>query len=388
MARQTPAELDIRYLESVADGADPEARVALAVELASFFKDLASPASERRAVLPVLQKLAVDPDAAVRRAIADAFRHSTATPIELVFAIAADEDEIAVPFLTECPALDAGAMLAVVRVGDEVRQLAIAGRRDLPVRVVREIVERGSATLCAAMLENPGVTPSPGALRRIYRRHGAEAAIAERMVARDDLPIELRIRIAHDRSCRLKELMRARGWFPANDGDEVVADAEERALVRIFAGASDPELATVARVLHDGQQLTPSLLLRAACLGHMRFVERALSLIAGIPPSRLCNLLYASNALSLKAVHARAGLPASCFALLRLAVEVERQAMASGGRLDPPAFTRALIERLVTGCNGLEVRDKAATLAMIERLGDDSAHPLAARLRASLASAA
>ena len=81
--------------------------------------------------------------------------------------------------------------------------------------------------------------------------------------------------------------MAERGWVPANDAAEMVADAEERAILQILDGANDKELPQLIIFMTSRSMLTASIVMRAACLGHMRLVEAAMAHLANAPLARV-----------------------------------------------------------------------------------------------------
>jgi uncharacterized protein (DUF2336 family) len=101
------------------------------VELAAFVADPATPEVERRAVVPAVLKLTGFPDTELRRELAARLSQATALHADIVFSLAAADDEIALPFLAATPALDAWRMLAILQVGDTARQVTLANRRDI-----------------------------------------------------------------------------------------------------------------------------------------------------------------------------------------------------------------------------------------------------------------
>ena len=64
--------LDIQVFMDVIACGDGPRRTSLALQIARFLADPASPAGEREQLLPTARRLAADPDIAVRRAFAEA----------------------------------------------------------------------------------------------------------------------------------------------------------------------------------------------------------------------------------------------------------------------------------------------------------------------------
>ena len=81
---------------------------------------------------------------------------------------------------------------------------------------------------------------------------------------------------------------------------EIASGARERATLDLVEQAglsSDP--ARFVQQLHLNGRLTPSLIMRALCLGHMGFVEHALAELGGIPRSKAWLMVHDAGTLGL-----------------------------------------------------------------------------------------
>src|SRR5688500_7433287 len=104
-------------------GAD--ARKELARQLAKRLAEGERASSVREICGASLLERATDPVMEVRQSVAQYL--SLTAPLEpaLLSTIIADEEEIALPFLAGSPALDLPMMLAVLKAGDELRQIQV-----------------------------------------------------------------------------------------------------------------------------------------------------------------------------------------------------------------------------------------------------------------------
>ena len=380
--------LDLSVFEIVLERGFPEERKKLAIELSGLTANAETPNGERNQVVPIILKLSVDTDKEVRSVLAEALALTPLAHPDIVFSIAADDDDIAIPFLARSPAVDAWKMLAIVRVGDLPRQIAIVSRPDLTAETIAEVVESREVATCAALLDNPAATLDAAQIHTLYKRFGQTPEIIERLLAMPDLPLDIRITQAKRASNRIHQLMAEKGWIPANDAAALVADAEESAILSILVNATPPEMDRVIKFLTSKGMLTPSLILRAACLGEMEAVERALSHLAGVPVGRVRQMMYVQGAMSFRSLHSKSGLPQSCFGLLRAASDVAREVKEEGLRIDSSGFGRRVIEALMTRYESISVADRSKLLDFVGRLAEDRVRTIAKRLRADLMRAA
>ena len=378
--------LDIQvFLEIIACG-DAARRISLALQIARFLADPASPAGEREQVMPVARRLAADGDGEVRRALAEALSDHPALDADLLFTIVADEDEIALPFLAATPALDQLRMLAVLRAGGEARQAVIATRPDLSPDVIEVITRDTSLAVNALLLENAEAKLGPANYRTIYQRFGAEKEMLERLLARPGLPPMIRIVQARRAAANLHVMLSERAWLPATHAAELVVDAEEAATLEVLASASDFDLPGAVAFLIDNGMLTPSLIVHAACQGAMHVVAECLASLSGLPLRRVEEQMYERG--KFKSLHARCGLPPSCFWTLQAACDVEGDAREDGLTLGAEEFGAHLIEKLLTRYEAMPLAEQPRNLDFIGRFAAERTRSLATRLKADLQRAA
>jgi uncharacterized protein (DUF2336 family) len=380
--------LDTSIFMHVIDNGDADQRAQLAQQLADFLCKDDVPSTEREQVVPVVLKLAVDTEAEVRRTLATALTGLESLNADIMFSIISDEDEIALPFLSQTPALNHWHMLAVLRVGDEARQACVVLRPDISAEAIEYVVNQLPLKVAVLMFDNPAVTFTNEQYHRLYARFGHAAAMVECLLACSDLPLDIRIMQAKRASNRMHQLMAERGWLPANDAAELVADAEETAVLRILTQADDAELVSIVAFLVGKAMLTPSIIVRAACLGEMDVVAQALSHLADIPRKRAIELMRGKGLTGFKGLHAKSGLPASCYWILQAACDVALDEHEEGVKLNADDFGRRLIEALMTRYEAMALKERTRHLDFVGRFAAERARIIARRLKADLLRAA
>lgn len=380
--------LDTSIFMQVIENGSAEHRMALATQLAEFLNKEGVPKSEREQVVPVVLKLAVDPVTDVRRALAEGLSGLADLHADILFSIISDDDAIALPFLAATPALNHWHMLAILRVGDEARQASVVLRPDISAEAIAHAVKSTPLPICLLLFENPAVKLDDQQYHALYARFGHSGDMTERLLGCSDLPLDIRIMQAKRASNRMHQLMAERGWLPANDAAELVADAEETAVLRILIEASDEELARLVSFLVSKAMLTPSIIVRAACLGEMHVVERALSHLAGVPVTRARDMMRGKGLTGFKGLFGKSGLPQSCFWILQAACDVATDEAEEGITLDSEDFGRRVIEALMTRYEALPLKERSRHLEYVGRFAADRARIIAKRLKADLVRAA
>ncbi len=382
------ASLDTTIFDRVINSGNTGARRHLAAQLARLMIDPAAPAAEKKLIVPALLKLAVDPVSDIRRLLAEKLAMVDDLNADLAFAIIADSDDIALPFLAETRALDHWRMLAVVQVGDAARQMVVAQRGDLSAEIVSHIAGHCDESVCALLLDNVSAHLQPDDCRRLYVRFRDCPEIVERLLEWADLPLEVRILQAKRAANRVHTLMAERGWIPANDAEAIVVDAEETTLLKILETAQTLELDRLIPFLCAKQMLTTSIILRAALRGRMAIVERALAYLTSTSLPKLRQKIAGHGIMGLKSVISASGLPASSFWLLRAATDIHVDLSGRQRSLEPEVFARAVVEAVMTRYDVIDAAQKMRLLDMVARLTDERTRALAIKLKSSLAQAA
>ncbi|WP_421695230.1 DUF2336 domain-containing protein [Aestuariivirga sp.] len=386
-AKQEPGlGLDIQIFMDVISGGGAEQRISLARQIAAFLCDAENPLSEREQVLPVAMRLVADESAEVRKVLSEGLSKQADLHADLLFAIVSLEDELALPFLSQTPALTRWHMLAVLRAGDEARQAIVALRSDITAEAVDFITTTLSLPVNALLLENTDAVIRPANYDKLYLRFCDEKVMLDILLARPDLPPVIRINQARKSAGNLHALVASRGWLPAFETVELVTDAEEVAIIQVLAAAKPEDLPKAITYLMDSELLTPSLIVRAACLGAMTVVAQCFAILADAPLWRVREQMNGKG--SFRSLHAKCGLPQTCYWTLRAACDVARDEGDAGVRLSPDDFGRKLIETLLTRYESMPVLEQPRNLDFVSRFAADTARHLAKRLKADIQRAA
>jgi uncharacterized protein (DUF2336 family) len=380
--------LEVSVFTKVIDDGDAKSRIALALQLAKLIAEDETPDIEREQVTPVILRLTVDPAKTVREALADALADQSNLHADVAFSIIADDDDIALPFLATTQALNDWQMMAVLKVGDEPRQMVIASRNDLSGEAANHIVAHGPLGVVLALMDNAIVVFDDNDMRALYGRFGQVEEITERLLARQDLPLDIRITQAKRVAARMRQHMAEKSWIASNDVSEIVSDAEDSAVMQVLIEADDGERAKAVAFLATKNMLTPALLVRAASKGQMQVVEAGFAHLAGQPLARVIEQMYADRKASLKSLLRKAGLPQSCHGLMKAACDVYAEARDEGYPLREDEFGQRVLEALMTRYEQLDQNERAKQIEFIGRYGEERVRKIAKRLKADMLRAA
>jgi uncharacterized protein (DUF2336 family) len=314
-----------------------------------------------------------DPSPLVRRALADALAASPSAPPSIVFALAADQPQIAASVLALSPLFVDADLVDAVATGGPAIQAAIAIRAALPRSVAAAIAEVGTAESCLSLVENNEAEVAPFSIDRIVERYGHLAAIREALLARDNLPVATRHRLVAKLSETLAGFVVERAWLDADHAHRVAREACEKATVTIAAATQSGELRSLIRHLRASGQLNVGLILRSLLCGNTALFEEALVELTELPITRVSSLIYDRGRVGLRALFDKAGLPPSTYPAFKEAIE----AMREGGFIGEPGgaarLKRRMIERVLTRCEIEEPDELAPLLTLLRRFATEAA---------------
>ena len=382
------AGLDVSVFEGVLSVGDVDARAALARQLGALISDPTTPDVEIQQATPVLLRLTMDKEKQVRQALAEELYADGRISPDVAFAVVADEDDVALPFLARTQALDPHLLFAILKVGDEPRQATIAARRDLSAEAAVFIIKSGSLGAALALFDNPVVALEPADCRLLYHRFSGSQEMVERLLLRNDLPLDVRITQARRAAQRVRQMMAERGWSAANDAADLCAEAEDNAVMQVLIEASPAERAVAMAFLASKNMLTPALVLRAAATGQMSVVEAALAHLSDNAQPRTAALMYSVGTSNFKSLFRRSGLPQSCHGILRAACDVVIDMREEGLEITSSDFGARMLEALMTRYEAMDGADRAKQIEYLGRYGEDKIRKVAKRLKADLVRAA
>lgn len=382
------SQLDIEYLLEVARDPEVYTRSKLANQLTEFIDDPSTSDQDIDAVAPVLLVLAEDISGIVRRTLLGGLLDLPRVPIDVIFSFAADEDDIAAEILAHSPAIRDHELIAIVKICDELRRQAIARRANLSAPVCRALIEHGPVGVAQTLLKNERAKIDAAGYEAIMRKYGSSNDIESVLIKRRDLPPLLAIGLVDTVSDRLQNLASNKKWLHPEKAAQVISDAKEDGVIKIISRADISENRNVVRGLMAQQKLTPSLVLRAACIGKMDFVEEALALLAKMPLPMVHNMMFGRGAMGLKAIYMKAGLPGAMFSPVRVAVDVYRELRDEMDLSHDGRFGRRMIERILTQYEEFSDDDKRYLLSMLRRYAGMETRPLVDRVLNDMASAA
>jgi uncharacterized protein (DUF2336 family) len=344
-ARLTDA--DVRMLVK---GVSEEERGQAAHKICRCIEQADLTIEERQHAEDILRFMAKDATIIVRRALAVAMKNSLKLPRDVANKLARDMESIALPILEHSPVLSDSDLIEILRAAGPNRQIAIAGRQSLSAMITGEIAESGVPAALERALANDGALFDEEGLERSLERMADRPAIIDAMVERRKLPTTIVEKLlAHATGAAFDHLVNHHA-LPPQLAIELASGARERATIDLIDQAAlQSDIGRFVEQINLQGRLTPSLMMRAICRGHIDFVEHALAELAGVPHARMWLLVHDAGPLGLKNAFERAGLPQRLFPPFRAAIDVYHQIQRERDHLsDRDRFRALMMERVLT----------------------------------------
>ncbi len=324
------SRLSRRDVAELAQNRTPAVRARIARKFGSQFDELAEGGTARlaRAVLDLLVR---DVAVEVRRALAETIAPSRKLPPEAAERLARDDIEVARPVLEKSPVLSDEVLADIVRTSSMQYALAVAGRERISEQLAEALVDTGEQRVVARLVDNLGAELNARTLKRIARDFRDSRRVQERLVQRPALPYEVVEQLVDLIGQKLEwELVRTRR-ISAEDAHRIMSAVRDRVAIGLTARDHQQEnLLRYLRAKHLSGELGPDELLQFLRDGDIAALECALAVMSGLSLRTVRQALYAMDRRHLAALCVKAGLPASHYVALRMALELAESCLEAG----------------------------------------------------------
>ena len=341
-------------------------RAGAAQRLCETFRSQPLTASDRRIAERLLRAMAKDAAQLVRAALVVTLHNSPELPRDVAVRLAEDVDSIAVPIIHFSPVLTDDDLVTVLRSRAAAKIRACARRARVSVDVARTIIRFGDGPAVADLAANDGAQIDEGTAREMVRLWHDDDLVAEAMVRRRDMPLDiLETLIAHS-SVETVLSMTERGAC-ASSAIDIAQRTHERATLAAQDDADADSALGLARHMHGQGRLSGSLILRAICSGQIEFAERAFAAMSGLGVGKTRLLLHDDGPMGVATLAARAGIAHALHPVIGMAMRLHRELQREGVE-SRDAYTRSLAQRLMTSGVELDEDDRRYVFERMDAL--------------------
>jgi uncharacterized protein (DUF2336 family) len=353
MSNQGLTEGDIKAL--LADVNTPEAAMG---RLSQHMVEPSLTPAERLAIEDIMRVMLQGAAVKVRQVLADTLKDSDLLPHDIALDLASDVEAVALPVLQFSSVLTDQDLIQVVQSGAAAKQLAVAQRHDISSEVAGAIIQTDNGIAVSKLMTNPGAHLNDRQIEEAADRFAADHRVAQALQQRPDLPVTVAERLVAFTVESLRRYLAKRTDLSEAAVNQLILRTREQATVDLRAPHFPAEEALeLVRHLHAAHRLTPSLILRAVCVGDVGMFEAALAVLTNVPLHNARTLVHDAGQLGLQSIYQRARLPESYLPAFRVALQVAGETEMDGGDMDRERYRRVMIERILTQFEALGADD-------------------------------
>jgi uncharacterized protein (DUF2336 family) len=279
-------------VERLARDPSPANRADAAEKIALGYSGGGLSPDERQLAEAIIDILARDAEVLVRRRLAESLKYNPELPHRVAHSLAFDLIEVAEPLLRHSVVLTDEDLIAVIGRCPVSHSRVIAGRTWLSGDVASALVATNDEQVVETLLNNRDATITEPTYHLIADSFGQLPRIMDAMSLRAGLPFGVveRIVTAVTEATRMR-LVQHYGMDPLHVERLMTHARDHLMLSTVIGDADDPSLEQAVSRLYDDAKLTPSLTLRALCMGNFAFAALAMARLASVPNEKARRLL-------------------------------------------------------------------------------------------------
>ena len=338
-----------KIIRNAVQGEHIEVRASAAQAVGRAIREAELTESEREFAEKILTLICQDVSEIVRRALSVTLQNSPNLPRSIAKKLIADIDTIAAPILINSPVLTDADLVAVLQSRAAEKVKAIAQRHRLSAYICRAIISFGDGPAVSKLAANDSALISPEAAAEMAAIYADDDLIRDAALSRQDMPPETVQKLINAATHSLEKSLRDQTALSPFQAIDIANRTQQRALVQ-YVGRDWPEANLTAYIitLQLRGQLTEGIILRAAGIGDLRFVQIALAIQVNISVQKAGLMLFDNGPLGLKALCDRAGLSESCRAFLGAALAIYRDFQLAGHAITNKQMQRMMLERILS----------------------------------------
>ncbi|MGY8991079.1 MAG: DUF2336 domain-containing protein [Rhodospirillales bacterium] len=330
--------------------ADPseDTRVETVTKIADHFTQGTLSSHEQGMAQEIFRLLLNDAAVRVREAMALNLKECPGLPHDVAVALANDVQSVALPVLEFSEVLTDDDLVEIIKSQGEEKQIAIAGRKLVSENVSQALVETDNESVVTTLVSNDGAMLTEDSLAQVVKSLGSSEAVQAALVTRPLLPITIVERLMSVVAGHLKTELEKQKKVPPDLLTDLVMQTWERATISLSSGYNGEQLENLVRHLHKDKRLDHTVVIRALCLGDIRFFETAIAVLVDLPIQNARLLIHESGLVGLESICQKAKLPKTYYPAIYAAIAICNEAMLDGEEHDLERYKRRVIERILT----------------------------------------
>tara|TARA_R110002126_G_scaffold19489_30_gene73175 strand:- start:15340 stop:16476 length:1137 start_codon:yes stop_codon:yes gene_type:complete len=324
--------------------ADAAAKIATHYDAQSDFGE-----QEKKLAEEIFSLMCQDAEERVRLALADNLKECAFLPNDIARTLANDVAAVSDPILKYSSVLTDDDLIEIVKSQGVEKQKAIAARKSVSANVSDALIDTNNEVVVGTLVANNGAEISTNSMQRVLDDFADSELVKSSMVRRSSLPMEVSERLVNMVSEKLQQELLARHELPTDQISDLILQSREKATLGLMKdGDKKQDSRRLIVHLYQNNRLTPTIMLRALCMGDMEFFEGSVAVRSRIPLSSTREMIHAGDRSQITSILEKAELPKALQPAFTAAIEVADDTDYDGGADDQERFRRRMIERIIT----------------------------------------
>lgn len=342
-------KLSIDDVQKLLADPSPDSRAKTATKISGTYRSEDLSPEERSIAEDILKCMLNDAEIRVREALSSNLKDYPGLSRDIARSLASDVESVSLPVIRLSSVLTDDDLIEIIRTQGTEKQVAVAQRERVSETVSDALVETHNEDVVSALVSNEGAEITEGAMQKVLDDFGDNDRINQPLARRSALPVGVAERLVTLVSDSLKDHLLANHDLPNELATDLILQSRERVTLGLLSPDSDADdVQVLVSQLNATGRLTPTILLRAVCMGDLDFFEVGIAVLARVPLGSARLLIHDEGPLGLRAITERAGLPEELYPAFRVAIDVLHENEYDGGAHDRERFRRRMIERILT----------------------------------------
>ncbi|GER07058.1 hypothetical protein JCM17843_13680 [Kordiimonadales bacterium JCM 17843] len=296
----------------------------------------------------IFRALVKDAEVRVRKALSETLKENPSIPADVARTLASDVSEVALPVIEFSSVLTDKDLLDIIGTNDPERQVAVAKRATVSPDIADALAESGDEAVVSTLVGNDGAQIKDATFARVLDKYSGSDAVKTPLTKREKLPLAVAERLVTMVTESLRDHLVTHHELSPSMATDLLLESRERATVSLLTpGINAPDVLSLVDQLHKNGRLSPTLIIRALCMGDMTFFEAALAKRAGISVANAWQLVHDKGQLGLTKLFDRAEMPAALLHVARIGTAISEEMRLTSGD-DRDLFRNVMIERVLT----------------------------------------
>jgi len=347
--------LSAKDVQSLLNDPSEEVRTRTAVKVSTQFRDSKLTDGEREMAEEIFRLLVNDADVRVREALSEVLAKAPGVPRDVALALAHDVNTVSLPIIRSSDVLTDDDLLRLISDNDVEKKIAVADREGLSENVADALVNVGDKFVVSRVVQNDSANISQSTMQNVLDRFGDENIVRNAVLSRPRVPPAITAALINIVSDNILQVIAGKPRISQSVLMDMVMYAREQMLISVSAESDESQLWELVTKLHEKGRLTPSIILRAICMGDLQFFETAVTVQTGLPIDNVVRLIYDPGHLGIQAICKKVGLPESSHVAVVAALKIANERELAGDELSREQFAKRMIERVLTQYGDLGV---------------------------------